>query len=381
MNKAFLIAVLLIAPAIASAQNQTRERRSANPDATVNVGRERVVNGKALNHVDGPKVTPTPDTSADSSRQLQGSSQSIWGNTPALRANETSAGAPQVVASIAPTNSPSQSKILVKPTSLPANQPVNLARTANSVRGAAASIYAVGIGDVLDVRLPNLTTRESTLFTVMKDGTLEYPLVGSPLRVVGMTPDEIAKLLSTQIKVLNSPRVAVSVRDYASHAVVVTGAVGNPGRKILRREAVPLFAVLTESLVRPEATVATITHNGKEGAPISLKDERAMATTVLSGDVIRISGNAGEATKRFIYVGGDVTSPGEKSFREGMTLMQAVLAAGGAQRSTKARVRVSRQDQTGFLTANEYDLGSIDEGKTQDPQLQAGDRIEVIEKM
>ena len=43
-------------------------------------------------------------------------------------------------------------------------------------------------------------------------------------------------------------------RDYAaSHAVTVTGFVSAPGAKTLRREAVPLYAILAEALVLPRS--------------------------------------------------------------------------------------------------------------------------------
>ena len=64
-----------------------------------------------------------------------------------------------------------------------------------------------------------------------------------------------------------------------------------------------------------------------------------------------------------------------------MTLTQAVIAAGGVPRLTRNTVKVSRQNQNGFLTASEYDLSAIGEGKAQDPLLQAGDRIEVSQRM
>src|SRR5205807_3304278 len=173
---------------------------------------------------------------------------------------------------------------LVQPTALLVNASANLSSTKpNSTRAVPPALYKVGLGDVLDVRLSNLATRESTLFTVLKNGTLEYPLVGSPISVLGMTTDEIANVLSREIKVINSARVTVSVRDYASHAVIVNGLVDNPGRKVLRREAMPLFAVLAEALVRPEATMATITRSGKDGQLLSLKDDRALTTLVQSG--------------------------------------------------------------------------------------------------
>src|SRR5262249_3296931 len=60
-----------------------------------------------------------------------------------------------------------------------------------------ATAYSVGVGDVLDVRLTNVPTRESTLFTVLKNGTLEYPLLNGPISVAGMNTDEIARLLGS----------------------------------------------------------------------------------------------------------------------------------------------------------------------------------------
>ncbi|HEV2903614.1 MAG TPA: hypothetical protein VGW32_01125, partial [Pyrinomonadaceae bacterium] len=59
---------------------------------------------------------------------------------------------------------------LVKPTSFT----VNNSTTARPAPPAApTTTYRVGIGDVLDIRLTNMATRESTLFTVMKNGVLE----------------------------------------------------------------------------------------------------------------------------------------------------------------------------------------------------------------
>jgi protein involved in polysaccharide export with SLBB domain len=235
------------------------------------------------------------------------------------------------------------------------------------------------VGDVLDIRLTNLSTRESTLFTVLKTGVLEYPLLSAPLPVAGMTTDEIAKLLGDEIKVLNNPRVSVSVRDYASHSVLVTGLVELPGTRIMRREAMPLFAVIAESLPRPEAQSVIIARQGKEQT-IALSDEKRMSTLVLPNDVITVSGG-NRAAKRFVYVGGEVTARGEKEFRDGMTLTQALLTAGGVTRGSKVNVKVARRNSNGFLISIEYNLQSIEGGKSQDPLLEAGDRIEVTHGM
>jgi protein involved in polysaccharide export with SLBB domain len=186
---------------------------------------------------------------------------------------------------------------------------------------------------------------------------------------VGLTPEEVARRLSTEIRVLENPRVSVNVRDYASHIVFISGAVDNPGPKVLRREATPLFALLAEALPRPDATTAMLNRNGKETA-LSLANNNDMSTLIMPGDMVRIS----ERGKEFIYVGGEVAAPGEKDFRSGMTLTQALLASGGA-RATK--VTIAKRGSDGLLNTREYDLQQISQGKAPDPILEAGDRIEV----
>ena len=79
----------------------------------------------------------------------------------------------------------------------------------------------------------------------------------------------------------------------------------------------------------------------------------------------------------FFYVGGEIQSPGQKSFHAGMTLTQAVLASGGVTAQAGPRVRVLRQGADGRLVASEYNLREIEGGAAPDPTLQPGDRIEV----
>jgi protein involved in polysaccharide export with SLBB domain len=382
----FHTAVLLIVPTILTAQTPTRDRRATPPEQTAqsesNSTRDRVIGPKVSNHSTVPSARTDGKTDAGAPAQNQ---VPTWGNTafiirpssvePSAPA-KTTVGLNQTAEAVA---QPQPLKKLVQPTSF-VSGPVKTDNANPRAVPAARPLvptatYNVGIGDVLDVRLSNASTRESTLFTVMKNGTLEYPLLSGPVSVVGLSTEEISRLLISEIKVIKAPRVTVTVRDYASHAVVIGGLVDSPGRKVLRREAMPLFAVLAESLVRPEATAATILRNGKEGDTLSLKDDQAMATLVMPGDVIKLSGGP-IAAKKFFYVGGEVGAPGEKMFREGMTLTQALLAAGGASPSGRT-IRVARRNANGFLSTNEYNLRAIEDGKTPDPVLEAGDRIEV----
>lgn len=394
MNRlSLLLAFLLAVSTFAAAQTQTRERRSSDnrsaPNSDSTAVRSRVVTAdRVSNHSDKLNQNPMDST-------LVGPS---WGNTlitsdsgvakenPASRKPESS----NKTVTASAQNNGNRPK-LIQPTAMiteapsvrllapPANAAARANPTARPSSPArtlpATTLYRVGIGDVLDIRLANMSTRESTLFTVLNPGLLEYPLLSGAINVDGMTTEEIAALLSREIKVIDHPRATVTVRDYASHAVTITGMVDSPGKKILRREAMPLYAVLAEALPRPEATAVTITRGGKPES-LSMANEQSMSTLVKAGDIIRVSGESA-SSKRFVYVGGDVAATGEREFREGMTLTQALLAAGGVARNEKASARIARRNASGFLVTNEYNVRAIEEGKAPDPVLQAGDRIEV----
>src|SRR5215831_1207573 len=370
MNRVlFTIAFLAIVQTIVSAQTQTKSSSSLSPSAASESAavRTRGVGPKAVNHADRQRLRPARNDAENSTPQAgAGNSVPRWGNTavpvtgPATRATAT--------ADNLSLREP------VQPTVPPANTAAGEKKSPVAVMsGSAAASYDVGVGDVLDIRLSNVPTRESTLFTILKNGTIEYPLVAAPIAVAGMTTDEIARTLTAEIRVIKAPRINVSVRDYASHAVLISGLVDNPGREILRREAMPLYAVLAQASVRAEATTVTIFH-GKEGPVLSLRDDKAMTALIVSGDVIRVGG--GVASNQFVYVGGEVASPGEKSFREGMTLTQILLAS-GANPAQISMVKIARRTGAGLLSTSEYNLRAIVQGKTPDPFLEPGDRIEV----
>jgi protein involved in polysaccharide export with SLBB domain len=240
------------------------------------------------------------------------------------------------------------------------------------------TVYRIGVGDVLDIRILNRTdTRQSTLYTVLTGGVLEYPLLRDPLTVTGMTPEELSAQLIAELKhrgVYDKPQVRVSVRDYASHAVLVSGLVSDPGTKILRREAVPLYVVVAEAQPKPEAGRAlVVSHSTGKTTSVELTDAAAMSMLVQQGDVVNLVARPPE----FFYIGGEISAPGQKDFHAGMTLTQAVLASGGVTRLAVGRVKVSRQGPDGRLVSKEYNLKEIEGGIIPDPALQAGDRVEV----
>jgi len=235
-------------------------------------------------------------------------------------------------------------------------------------------IYRVGVGDVLDVRLLNSANNRSTLFTVMEGGMIDLPIAGGSVSVAGLTPEEIQNVIGTELKrraVQEKAQVSVGVRQYLSHTVTVTGLVVHPGTKFLRREMVPLYVLLAESQLRNDSGRVVIMRAGTP-ATHDLNDPATLNLDVQSGDVITIWSRPQE----YYYVGGRIANPGQKSFQAGITLLQALLAAGGTTRQD-GKVEILREGADGRLVTIYYNIKQIKSGAIQDPKLQAGDRIEV----
>jgi protein involved in polysaccharide export with SLBB domain len=275
----------------------------------------------------------------------------------------------------ATTDAPQPKSVTTTPpvaSSAPPTTAASAPATASSAT-ALMSIYRVGVGDVLDIRLLNTPTRSSTLYTVLPGGMIDYPLAGEPFTVAGLTTEEIQQRLSSLIKIYEKPQVSVNVREYQSHTVIVTGLVNDPGLKYLKREAVPLYVLITEAQPRMEAARAIIMRQGSANVTVDLSDTNAMSTPVQPGDVIKLA----LAPPQFYFVGGAIADPGQKNFHSGLTLTQAILAAGGMTRFAGSDVKVSRTGADGKLITTKYNLKKIEEGKIPDPILQPGDRIEV----
>jgi polysaccharide export outer membrane protein len=275
-----------------------------------------------------------------------------------------------------------------EPVSLNVSAPTTTETTAAAppapeVNAAAASeelvltrIYRIGPSDVLDIRINDSAASQSTLFTVTPSGFLEHPMLAEPMQANGLTVDEIGSKFESELKrraVVENPKVSVGIRDYASHTILVSGLVKDSGTKILRREAIPLYVVVADAQPLPEAARVTVLRNERNATfEIDLTQTKDMSLLVRPGDVITLLPNV----MQFVYVSGEVKLPGEKTFRRGLTLTQAIIAAGGVTPKAK-EARLGRDNGEGFLVVTRYKLKDIESGKVQDPVVKPGDRITI----
>jgi polysaccharide export outer membrane protein len=246
-----------------------------------------------------------------------------------------------------------------------------------SVEASLTAIYRVGVGDVIDIRVRDLATSGSTLFTVLEGGFIDFPVIGGTVAVAGLTTDEIQAQLAAEFKrraLQDEAKVTVGVRQYASHTVIVTGLVVSGGSKILRREAVPLYVLMAESQSRLDAARVAIMRAGNPVVTLDLTEPASSSILIRPGDVINVTARP----EQFYYIGGHINYPGQKVFQPGITLLQCILAAGGLRNQSDGIVEMSREGTGGNLTTKQYRLKDIKSGRVPDPRLQSGDRIEVI---
>lgn len=235
-------------------------------------------------------------------------------------------------------------------------------------------IYRVGVGDVLFINLEDAAAR---YYTVLVDGTIDYPLAGKLVTVVGLTTEEIEELLREKIRLYADPRVTVKVRDYASHRIRVEGKA-KEGEHFLRREAMPLLIVRTMVGAAPEATRVVVERGKEETRVLDLSDPESDRFLVEQGDVLKFIDPTETpfVAEQFFFFGEKICDGGKKDLHPGLTLMQAVFEACGGMSERVRKVSILRKAENGRYVTLKYDLREILRGNQTDPSLEAGDMID-----
>lgn len=264
-----------------------------------------------------------------------------------------------------------------------AKKTLEIAKRANTVEAAPTEIYKVGIGDILFISLQNAPSKETTYFTILNDGNIDYPLAGEMVQVLGLTTEQIEELLESKIKLYENPQVSVKIREHNSHIYTVLGMVEKTGEMTMPREAIPLYVVKAEAIVNSRANQVTLKRGNLDKKIIDLTDAKSGDILIYPGDILEFGsdefGTNLSKSSQFYFIGGEINSGGRKDYIKGLTLTQAILESGGLKKSSVKKVVIRRKNSEGLLVATEYDLKAIREGKKDnpDPILEAGDTIEI----
>jgi polysaccharide export outer membrane protein len=269
-------------------------------------------------------------------------------------------------------------------------------------QGTRPGDYEIGPGDVLKVVVIGQAEMTGN-FAVDLEGMVNFPILGK-VKASQHTTLELERKITTLLAdgILRRPQVTVSVAEYGSQRVFVTGEVQRPGRYPLKADrsllmllgdvgalgpnvghevivvrppaaaapsatgpAVPLS--MTEPPESPSAPAGAAkgaeTPKGEEEAPAAAPPVSVPGLPFVApgSEVFRISllelqsGNpernielkAGDTVyfprAAQVYVMGSVARPGPYRFQEGLTVLQALTLAGGVtERGSQGRTKVIR---------------------------------------
>lgn len=219
------------------------------------------------------------------------------------------------------------------------------------------------------------------------DGTIRLPMLKQRVNAAGLKPDELENSITAALvkeNVLVSPIVTVSVVEYRSRTVTVSGAVKNPSTV----EATGSFTLLDAiskagGLSENAGAEILVTHPAVASSDSSVMlTERIPVHALLSGDdqALNIKLDGGENIRvpeaGRVYVVGDVKKPGAYYITDGSesSVMKALSLSEGLDTFSAHTAYVYRLDANGTARSEiPVELGKIMSRKAPDVPLMAND--------
>lgn len=236
----------------------------------------------------------------------------------------------------------------------------------------------LGPGDIIRIQVyqnPDLTQETR----ILESGQITYPLIGSA-KVAGLTIPEAESLIAKALKsggFIQQPQVTIAQLQIRKKTVTVLGAVGRAGLYPLDALNTRLSNILAAAGgIAPGGSDTVILTGKRDGKP--MRQEIDVAATYLdnklANDVVLASGDTIYVHRApFFYVYGEAGKPGPYRLERNMTVMQALVTAGGpTQRGTERNLRLNRRQGDGSIKESRPELTDL---------VQADDVIYVRESL
>ncbi len=195
---------------------------------------------------------------------------------------------------------------------------------------------------VMVVNFPNLSTQA----TVLPDGTISVPILGS-VKASGKTTEELAQYLAKEWdRFVVRPSVTVSVTQKRKAAVVVNGFAARLGA-LEYRPGMRLSDALAEvggASPAGDISKVRVTRRSGESQTYDMTDFPRLAGTerdvlLQEGDVIFVP-----ERRTQVSVIGEVLRPGSFDYRDEMTVLDALGLAGGVRDSADLHAATIEED-------------------------------------
>ena len=238
--------------------------------------------------------------------------------------------------------------------------------------------YVLGAGDL--VRVSVFQSPELTLETrIPESGVVNYPLLGA-VTLGGLTISQAEKRIADGLlngKFLRQPQVSILVTQLRGAQASVLGHAVRPGRYALELTNTRLSDLMAlAGGVAPDGSDMLTVVGTRGGKPFRQQiDFRTLFRGDASSQDIVIENNDVVYVDRGpqVYIYGEVQKPGTLRLERGMTVQQALAAAGGlTQRGTQRGIRVTRKGADG---ATETVTPNLQDTLKQDDVIQVPESL------
>lgn len=198
--------------------------------------------------------------------------------------------------------------------------------------GTVADDYSIGVADIINVTVFGEPEASRLNATVDNDGTIDMPLIGR-VKVGGRTSRAVEKEIRDRLtgKYLVNPSVSVEIVKYRSKVITVQGYVKAPGEYPLEGN-VSITSALAKagSMSLDAGSYVIISRRGANGATEQIKISRKDIESGQAQDVLLKDGDTILVPKAENFlINGQVRTPGQYTWEEGLTVERAVTLAGG----------------------------------------------------
>jgi polysaccharide export outer membrane protein len=226
---------------------------------------------------------------------------------------------------------------------------------------ASAQEYVIGARDVLKVTVWGQDDLSKD-YPVDPDGFVSFPLIGR-VKASGLTPTTFAGDLGVRLEkdYLVNPQVLVSVKEYLSQKVHVTGETDKPGVFYLSgpttvRDILSRAGGLSKSAGSQVVLVRAENLRGPAGRSPEATTLRLTVARVLAGDPAEnLAVGDGDTLVvpkgNTFFVFGEVKKPGAYQLETDTNVLEGITLAGGfTDKAAPGRVRVIRSTGAGQQT-------------------------------
>ena len=229
-------------------------------------------------------------------------------------------------------------------------------------RPPASPTYLIGPADVLKITVFEEAGLSGS-FSVDSDGTITFPYL-LRIEVRGKTLNEVEAMIAKGLQdgYVRRAQVSVQIETYRSRSIFVMGEVKAPGKYTIEGQATLLEVIAKAGAFTPAAGPTLIVQRYKDGMAAAVAAAPASPDSKETAEILRVSIDDlknGRFTANLLlqdsdtiivpaaesyYVTGFVKTPGAFVLRPGMTVQQAIAAAGGlTERGSDRGIKITRK--------------------------------------